>query len=262
VAQVQGPLDGVLARLVGEDPADGVLVRGAPAGLDQVQVLAAHELRAQPVEDPQGGGQPVVGQAGLGQGHVGPGEGQVAHEHGRPLAEGGRVAAPAAAPVEAGEPDVHGRAAPPDLGAVHDVVVDEGADVQQLDRAGGPDGGVGGRAVAGAPGAPVAPVHEGRPQPLAAFHGEAGQGVGDGAGVGAEEVQGRQLPVEQGGQRPVDPGAQVLGVQGRRRDGLGGLGHLAGASSVAGDGRHACFFDVSILVGCTFHRPRAVAAAG
>ena len=256
-AEVQRPLDGVLARLVGQDPADGVLVGGAPAGLDQVQVLAAHQLRAQPVEHPQGRGQPVVGQAGVGQGDVGPGEGQVAHEHGRALAEGGRVAPPAQAAVQAGEADVHGRAAPPDLGAVHDVVVDEGADVQQLDRAGRPDGGLGGRAVGGAPGAPVAPVHEGRPQPLAPLHGEPGQGVGDGAGVLAEEAEGRQLLVEQGGQRPVDPGAEVLGVQGGRGGGLVGLGHLAGASCAGGHRRHACFFDASILVGCTFRRPES-----
>src|SRR4029453_846464 len=49
--------------------------------------------------------------------------------------------APKAAGSRAGDPDVRGRAPPPHLGAVHDVVVDEGADVQQLDRAGGPDGG-------------------------------------------------------------------------------------------------------------------------
>ena len=63
------------------------------------------------------------------------------------------------------------------------------------------------------PGAPVAPVHEGRPQALAAREGEAGQGVGDRAGVLTEEVEGRQLR-SSSGQGPVDPGAQVLGVQG------------------------------------------------
>jgi hypothetical protein len=164
--------------------------------------------------------------------------------------------------VQAGEADVHGRAAPADLGAVHDVVVDQGADVQQLDRAGRLDGGLGRRARGRAPGAPVAPVDEGRPQPLAPLEGEPGQGVGDGDVVLAEEAEGRQLLVEQGGQGPVHPGAQVLGVQGGRRDELVGLGHLAGASSGADDGRHACFFDASILVGCTIWRPGNVTPAG
>ena len=144
--------------------------------------------------------------------------------HRSPRRIGGRVtepvgvAAPAGGAVVGGEPAVHGGLAPAGVGAVHQVVVDERAGLDEL------QGGEGRHQLIGvdAAGAPVAPVGEGRAQPLAAAQheclqrlGHRQQGVVGGGQPGA-------LSGEEVGQRLVDPAPEASAVHGRYG---GGIGH-------------------------------------
>ena len=158
-AQVEGALHGVLARLVARDAPGLLLADPSPHGADEVEVLAHVDLDAQLVEDLEcvrwGGGQQPVGVH----------EGQVAHQDRHALAEPASFAPPAVEGVALLEGDVDGVGPPPEGGAVHDVVVDQGEGVQHLQ--GGPT--VGDEGIAGvASGAGERPVAERRAQALAA----------------------------------------------------------------------------------------------
>ena len=109
--------------------------------------------------------------------------------------------------------------AAPGLGAVHDVVVDQGAGVHELE---GGDGAEHRRVVlatavvvAAAGGAAPAPVGEGGAQPLAAL----GQGphlVDDRDEARVHRGQGLALPVEEVRERVGDGGAEA--IESRRRE--------------------------------------------
>ena len=135
------------------------------AWVEHVQVLADRDLGAHLVEDRPGPGQRSAGRARrrAAARRTRPGTGRRA---GSPRASPNAPASPRqpARRVQGGEPAVHRRLAAPGVGAVHQVVVDQRAGLHQLQRADGGDDAV----VVGAAGAPVAPVRERRPQPLAA----------------------------------------------------------------------------------------------
>jgi hypothetical protein len=132
--------------------------------------------------------------------------------------------------VPVGEADVGGRPAAAGQGAVHHVVVDQGAGVHELQRRHGPQhGGVVLRGTGdGLDRAAPAPVGEGRAQALAAV-GDGGDLVDDRAegGVHAGEDGALLLeePAERGGDRAADArqvgAGQRCAAQGRRRAGRG-----------------------------------------
>src|SRR5205085_6065754 len=123
------------------------------------EVLPDVDLDAQLGEHVEGG------PGGAGQHAVGVDEGQVAGQDGDPLAEAATLAPPAGEGVAGLELDVDGVHGPPGGRPVHDVVVDEGEGVEQLE--GGPR--VDHHAVGEvAFRSHESPVAERRPQPLAA----------------------------------------------------------------------------------------------
>ena len=75
----------------------------------------------------------------VGQEQVGVDEGQVADQDRHALAEAAGLAGPDGVGVAVGEPAVHGGRAAADGRAVHDVVVDEGEGLEQLERGAGID---------------------------------------------------------------------------------------------------------------------------
>ena len=143
-------------------------------------------------------------------GGVGPGEGQVAHEDRGALAERVRVAAPARVAVQLGELDVDRRAAAADPGAVHDVVVDEGEDVEQLDCAGRPPRTGSARSRRRRAANPSRGI---RADALAAAQHERAEGGGDGLRFDAEEAEGVELAFEDSRERRVHPFEQGIPVQ-------------------------------------------------
>lgn len=111
----------------------------------------------------------------LGQQVVRPGERQVTSEDGGRGAEGLRRAVHTRCPVPAGQVDVQGRCASSLHGAVHHVVVDQSARLEQFERGSrSQDGGGVSRAARGAPAA----VGERGAQPLAAPGGQRRETVG------------------------------------------------------------------------------------
>jgi hypothetical protein len=106
--------------------------------------------------------------------HVGVDEGEVAHQDGHALAEPAGLADPAALLVPVGEDQVGGPLAPPGGRAVHDVVVEEGERLEQLERRAGVDGPLVLRRAAGPHEAPEA---ERRPEPLPAGQQQRGERV-------------------------------------------------------------------------------------
>jgi hypothetical protein len=186
------------------------------------QHLGAHRLP----RDGQPGGR-VGGQAGRADHVVGPGQRQVAEQDRGGGAEPGRRPAPVRVGVPAGELDVHRRLAAPGGRGVHQVVVDERARLQQLQRADRAHHGRRRRAVLVAARAPPAPPGEQGAHPLAAVEHEPGQGAG---GVGEPRVdvpgQGRAL-VQERRELGLDRLDQALvGPDGGRgRDQLRRAGH-------------------------------------
>ena len=218
-AQLQGAFDRVLGRFVADDPLSGPdLLRdredltGRPGrgpgqaalGVDQVEVLPADHLRPQRGEQAEHRGQPLRAQSRVTQGGVGPGEGlQAEDERGR-AAEPGTWSRPAVPASRASQPDVRGGLPAPDGRAVHQVVADQRAGVQELDRAAHPQGGVGVGSSRRASGGPVSPVDESRAEPLARTTHEAAQHVVECGDVGAEEIKLGQPPAEHRGQLGFD----------------------------------------------------------
>ena len=129
-AEVQGALDGVRARLVPGDEEGAFDGQGAPARAHDVEVLAHHQLRAQLVPDRPDGG------AGGADEPIGAGEGQVADEDADALAEPSSLPPPPGPAMGLVEMAMQRRLAPTSGRAVHDVVVEEGEAVQQLDAGG------------------------------------------------------------------------------------------------------------------------------
>ena len=134
-AQVQGTLDGVLARLVGRDAASGRGIGARGRGADQIERLADTELDAQLVEDRLG----IGGRAA--QQDVGVDEREVADEDGHAVSETPGGTAPRSILVLAREPAVDRVSSAPDVGAVHDVVVHERERVHELESRRGVDRG-------------------------------------------------------------------------------------------------------------------------
>ena len=109
--------------------------------------------------------------------------------------------------------DMRGRLPAPDGGAVHQVVADQRAGVQELDRAAHPQRRVGVGPGRRASGGPVSPVDEGRAEPLARTADETGQHVVEGGDVGAKKIKLSQPPAEHRGQLGLDELAgQVMSV--------------------------------------------------
>jgi hypothetical protein len=134
--------------------------------LEEVQVLPGHQLGAHHVVDGLAASDRVVREASGQQDLVRPRQAQVAEQDGRPDAEALRRPEPLGAAVHAGEATVRGGQAAARVGAVHHVVVDEGAGLEEFQRGGCTEG----RIVVGsvARGTAKAPVAEGGPQPLPA----------------------------------------------------------------------------------------------
>ena len=187
----------------------------AALGADQVEVLAADHLGPQRGEQAQHRGEPVRAQPGVTQGGVGPGEGLETEDERRRPAELGARAWPAVPAVRAGQPDVRGGLPAPDGRAVHQVVTDERAGVQQLDRAADPQGGVGIGPGGRAPGGPVSPVDERRAEPLARAADETAEHFVEGSAVGAQEIQFSDPPADHGGQFRLDELARPGHLGGR-----------------------------------------------
>ena len=176
-ADEQRVLDGVLRALEADhlagrgDP--GIEVEPVPAAgrLEQVEELAAHELRAHRVEELAAAGELVGGQAARRVQLVAPRQAQVAGEDRRALAEAVGVTRPATRLVQRGDGPVGGRHTPSGVAAVHHVVVEQRRALEELHARGEPHEGVG----VGATGGAVAPVEEAGAQPLAAGQ-QAGHG--------------------------------------------------------------------------------------
>ena len=139
---------------------------------DDVQELAAEHLGADVGPHPLNAALSVGRQAGFGHDVVGPDQRQVAEQNGRRTAELLRRAPPAAVAVQLGEVHVCGRHAPAGGGVVDDVVVHEGAGVQQFQRREQSQHAVVDRLLGIRRHRPVAPVRESRAQPLAAAQDE------------------------------------------------------------------------------------------
>ena len=166
---------------------------------------------------------------------VGPGEAEVAGEHGAREAEAVAVAGPAPLGVAGRERAVRGRPPAPGVGVVHDVVVDERGGLEQLHGAREAHEGLG----VGAPRGAVAPVEEGRPQPL-----PAAQQVGDGRRGG---------PRRRGPARRAPRPAARARRRGRPAPGAAGRRCRAGWARGPPGGDHA-------VVGCWCARAYGVAA--
>jgi hypothetical protein len=205
---VERTLDRVLARLVAGDAVRRDPVAVGLRGGQEVEVLAHVELEAQLVPHSRAVGGDVA------QHHVGVDVRQVADEDGGALAVTAGLALPAAGPVPPDELDVGCRCAPSGVGAVHDVVVDEGEGVEQLEGGTGIDDprivGVAARANEG-------PVAERGPQALAPGVDQVAQRPQRLDDRGVDGVPARDLAVEQAGQALVD--ARRHGAQARRRAG-------------------------------------------
>ena len=185
-AELEGTLHGVAGALVAGDRQRAVRAGQPARGAQQVEVLAGGDLGAHGVPDGAGPGQRRRGDARAAEELVGPHEGEVADQDRGAGAEHLAVAVERLVGVPVGEPDVRGGPAPSRVGAVHDVVVDERADVHELQcRDGLQHGGVVlGRLRGAGAGAAPAPVGEGRAQPLAPF-GEATTSSTTGARLGS-----------------------------------------------------------------------------
>ncbi len=167
--QLERPLDRVLRRLVGHDAQRGPDRRAVADLAQQVQVLAGGDLGAHGVQGRLAVAEHIGREAAGVVELVGPGQQHVPDEDRRTSAEllgRSRLTCRTELPgsEKAGELPVHGRPAAPGVAGVHDVVVHEGAGLQQFQ---GRRGGVDLRAVLAA-GRPPAPVAERRAQPLAA----------------------------------------------------------------------------------------------
>ncbi len=162
---MQRPLDGVLRGLVAQHGHRRVDVRATTRLHGHVEELARDHLRAAPVEDLQRRRDLGEGQSAATQQLVGPAQQQVAEQDRGGGAVLLGVAAPAGVTVLGLEAAVRRGPAAAGVGGVHQVVVDQGTGVQQLEGGACADEGVL-VAQVGAYGA-VSPVAEGRAEPLA-----------------------------------------------------------------------------------------------
>ena len=112
---------------------------------------------------------------------------------------------------------MRGWGAAPGVGVVHDVVVEERRGLEELHRGAERDRDV----PVLTPTRAIAPVGEGRPEPLAATH-ERGDRLDEIADVGTHLVEVALLPGELGVELCLDPAPQVVGE---------GVGHDESVSS-------------------------------
>jgi len=139
---------------------------------------------------------------------VRPRQAQVAQQHRCAHAEALGVAEPGLAAVQAGEAAMDGRLPAAGVAAVHHVVVDQRARLEQLERGGGGDDSV---AVVAARTA-KAPVAERRTQPLATGD-EVGESVGERSELDADGVQRGQLTGDELTERLLHALPEVLAVE-------------------------------------------------
>ena len=137
-ADVERPLDGVLRRLVAQHGHRVVDVGAAARLHGHVEELPGDDLRPAAVEDLERRSDPVQRHAAPAQQLVGPGQQQVARAGSprRRRTAPGRRGQPARR-CAAAKRAVRGGPAAPGVGGVHQVVVDERAGVQQLERGAG-----------------------------------------------------------------------------------------------------------------------------
>ncbi len=157
--EVQGALDGVLARLVSADPFGFVDVADALDRSEDVEVLPDVQFDPQFVPDPHRLRWSALHQA------VGVDEREVADENCHPLAEPSRFTDPPGCCVLLGGHRVGGRLTSSGHGVVHDVVVEQRESVHQLEGGPGVDVDLVG---ASATGTDVSPVREGWAEALPA----------------------------------------------------------------------------------------------
>ena len=213
-ADVDRALDGVLGGLVAQHRHRRLDVRPAARLHGDVEELARDDLVAALLEDGQPGSDLLGGEAAVAQHVLGPAEQQVAEQDRGGGAVLLGVAAPPGGTVLGLERAVGRGPAAPGVGGVHEVVVDERAGVQHLQ--GGARPGQRRVVVDRRPDGPVAPVAEGRPEPLAPA--DRRTCLGDQAtGVGTERGELGRLLVEEGIQHLLDPVAEVGGVPGRHQ---------------------------------------------
>lgn len=210
-SHLQRPLHRVATRLQLGQPEAGV--DAARAG-HQVEVLPGGHLGAQ--LPAQGPGPPGAPRGQLVDEAVRPHQAQVAGQQRPRPAEGLRVTREPLLGVPVGQRPMQAGAPSPHVGAVHQVVVHEGAAVQQLQGGARPHHVL----VAGASGVPVpdrsppAPVAEGGSDALAPGQNQLAQGLHQGTELGYSGVEHRLLrPGEGGDQLLLDPGqeGQVVG---------------------------------------------------
>ena len=147
--------------------ASGGLEIGATTGCPQhIEVLADVDLDLELAPGAERGGRRGDHEA------IGEHLGEIADEDGDTLAEPTRFPAPSAVVMGGGELGVDGERTPTGLAAIHDVVVDQGEGVQQLEGCARIDDGV---VAGGSAGPDERPVAEGRTQSLAAAEHEPAQ---------------------------------------------------------------------------------------
>ena len=129
-AEVQGALDRVRPRLVPGDEEGAFDGQGTPARPHDVEVLTHHQLRAQLVPD-----RPDVG-AGRTNEPIGARKGQVADKDADTLTEPSSLPPPPGPAMGLVERAMQRRPAATSGRTIHDVVVDEGEAVKQLDAGG------------------------------------------------------------------------------------------------------------------------------
>ena len=153
-------------------------------------------------------GRCCLGEGRLADHVVRPGQREVAEQDGDRITEVGRVARPRSAAMPIGEGDVHRRPTAPGMRRVDDVVVNQRARLNQLERGTDPqhDRGIRtGRVASGAQ--PTGPC-ECRPNALAATEHELFQVVDRNREIAADRIDGRPAGFEEFAQRSLESRGQ------------------------------------------------------
>ena len=188
-------LDRVPGALVPDDSAGprclSSWVQRAGNLLENVEELAADELRSHPVEHRPAATERGIGKTAHVQQLIAPAQTQVTQQHGGSVAKPGRISAPAVLFVDSSEPSMYRWHSAAGVGSVDQVVVDQGSGLKELQARRGVDDGL----LVGSTSAPPAPVTECRSKPLATGQQIRG-GVDQRQQIGTLRPEHRALPLE------------------------------------------------------------------